>query len=384
MATVEAPFLRLGSGELLRQVLSMYRGQWGLRPLAAASRHCRNAVRAHVRRGIWTCGGTYFKRICVATDCTKSLPVPWTRKLERHTTTLVDGCLVVVAGFEAYEDYTAAVAKVWRFDLVDYKWAPWWALGSWRHHHCSASVGGDVYVVSGTSGIEDDLWAPIEIISPTEEHRMRALTTMNPQVAWHGDLSKRSLPACSALGRFIYVAGGLLRDTWDRYSACDVNRVSRLDTETGEWVNVAPMRNVRRDFSLLAHGGYLYAIGGKQNARGMHYVTTDDDSDASSGEFEEVLEFERYNPERDEWEDLGRILPDHDRYSYSDVAAVADGRLWIICWRRIPQPGSPYAGRSFLARYDAASNTFLEGAEILGDSGGQTGELGNAAAVAAI
>ena len=86
----------------------------------------------------------------------------------------------------------------------------------------------------------------------------------------------------------------------------------------------------------------------------------------------------------DEGEDLGRILPDHDRYSYSDVAAVADGRLWIICWRRIPQPGSPYAGRSFLARYDAASNTFLEGAEILGDSGGQTGELGNAAAVAAI
>ena len=137
-SNVEAPFLRFGSGELLRHVLSMYRGAWGLRPLAAASRHCRNAVRAHVRRGIWMCGGTSLRRVCVATGCTESLPVPWTRNLSDHSMTVAEGRLVVTGGLEGgYVDpslghpggaYSQATPGVWRFDLVDHTWASWWGL----------------------------------------------------------------------------------------------------------------------------------------------------------------------------------------------------------------------------------------------------------------
>jgi len=400
---VEAPFLRLGNGELLRHVLSMYRGRCGLRPLAAASRNCRNAVRAHVRRGIWMCGGTSLQRVCVVNGCRESLPVPWTRQLEHHSMTVAEGCLVVMGGcLDGFVDterfghfggaYSKATAAVWRFDLVDHTWAMGRGLFDWRQKHCSASFGGDVYVVSGSYQITT---RPFEIINPLQhlskssfifERKIRALREANPVVEYHHCILNRVSAACAALGRYVYVAGGARPQYWEseNKACCDMNRLSRLDTETGEWTDLAPMRNVRRGFKLLAHDGYLYAVGGQENVHdfekfneNINYYSSDDEIEEYEFDEMEVLEVERYSPERDEWEDLGRLLPgwrlgdgNRSEYSYSDfssgIAAVADGRLWIMCETRI---------EFVLMRYDAASNTFVRGAVISEDPAGQIGEL---------
>ena len=381
-SNVEAPFLRFGSGELLRHVLSMYRGAWGLRPLAAASRHCRNAVRAHVRRGIWMCGGTSLRRVCVATGCTESLPVPWTRKLSDHSMTVAEGRLVVTGGcLDGYvtdsgTSYLKATSDVWRFDVVDHTWAPWFCLMGWRNHHCSASIGHDVYVVSGSISLVG-YKPPLEVISPIIASKLCHLTCMNSDVEHYDGISDRIGVACATMGRYLYVAGGARPDYWEpeHQACCDTNRLSRLDTSTGEWVELAPMHNVRRNFCLVAYCGYLYAVGGQENVHDteyFNYLSSDDeippveDYDCEF-EFDEmdVLEVERYSPERDEWENLGRLLP---KNRYLDKAAVADGRLWFI-WRNFKDDDP------FLMRYDAASNTFVRGVAISEDPAGQIGNM---------
>ena len=88
--------------------------------------------------------------------------------------------------------------------------------------------------------------------------------------------------ACATMGRYLYVAGGARPDYWEpeHQACCDTNRLSRLDTSTGEWVELAPMHNVRRNFCLVAYGGYLYAVGGQENVHDteyFNYLSSDDE-----------------------------------------------------------------------------------------------------------
>ncbi len=86
--------------------------------------------------------------------------------------------------------------------------------------------------------------------------------------------------AVAAVGGKVYLAGGT-----DNIGRCR-NNTFEYDPVIGEWQEVSPMLVGRSDFSLVAYGDVLHALGGKRNFLGMRPVTR---------------RHEAYDPARDTW-----------------------------------------------------------------------------------
>jgi hypothetical protein len=113
-------------------------------------------------------------------------------------------------------------------------------------------------------------------------------------------------PAAATIGAEVYVAGGFT-------VAGTTNRVFVLASGATRWREVAPMHRARGALSLVALGGRLYAIGGRDNSA-------------------EIGVTERYDPRTGAWTDIA-TMP-HPR---NHLAGFVEGASVCVAGGRLPE-----------------------------------------------
>lgn len=116
-------------------------------------------------------------------------------------------------------------------------------------------------------------------------------------------------PGAATIGADVYVAGGFT-------AAGTTNRVFVLTSGATRWRDVAPMRRARGALALVAFGGRLYAIGGRDNSAQIGVT-------------------ERYDARTDTWTDVA-ALP-HPR---NHLAGFVDGESVCVAGGRTPETSS--------------------------------------------
>lgn len=101
----------------------------------------------------------------------------------------------------------------------------------------------------------------------------------------------------------VYIAGGF--NGQDLLSCAEV-----FDPGTLQWTCITHMQNLRSGVSLLAHHGYLYALGGFSGHNGNGRL--------KSGE--------RYDPLADIWQPIPDML--HPRSNFA--AVILDDHIYVI------------------------------------------------------
>lgn len=161
----------------------------------------------------------------------------------------VDGQILAIGGF----DDTAA------FDLVEARRRT--GIGTWRDlapmptaraNHATAAVGGLVYAVGGVNQA-DMAVNVVEVFHPRSGRWTTGVPLPRPRVA----------AGVAALGGLLYVAGGVVPLANGEYEV--VNSMIVYDPRRRVWRSAAPMPTARDRHRLVASGGYLYAIGGRDD-----------------------------------------------------------------------------------------------------------------------
>ena len=132
---------------------------------------------------------------------------------------------------------------------------------------------GDIYVVGGSDGRalhKFERWI-------ADDKRWEVLERMG---------TKRDELAAAAGGDGkIYVAGGCGGTDRACLASCE-----RFDPATQLWENIAPMKEGRRALSLVAHGRFVYAVGGFD---GKNYLRSVERFDITLGRWESVRSMKR-------------------------------------------------------------------------------------------
>jgi hypothetical protein len=145
-------------------------------------------------------------------------------------------------------------------------------------------------------------------------------------------------PGAAAIGGDVYVAGGFT-------PGGTTNRVFVLAAGAGNWHELAPMRRARGALALLASGGRLYAIGGRDHSL---QIAVPEVYDTASGR----------------WSDLP-AMPD----ARNHVAGYLDGALLCVAGGRTPDTSAA------IDCFDPSTSTWRRHATL------PTGTSGAAAAV---
>ncbi|TWP54329.1 hypothetical protein FKR81_01895 [Lentzea tibetensis] len=194
----------------------------------------------------------------------------------------VGGQILAIGGFDAGDPLVDVVEArrrtgigTWR-DLA----AP---MPTPRANHATAEVGGLVYAVSGFDRT-NTVVNVVEVFHPRSGRWTNGVPLPRPRAA----------AGVAALGGLLYVAGGgvLLANGEDELA----NSMIVYDPRRRVWRSAAPMPTARDRHRLVASGGYLYAIGGRDE-RNQTLTTV-----------------ERYDPRSDSWRTMNpmresRYLP---------------------------------------------------------------------------
>jgi hypothetical protein len=116
-------------------------------------------------------------------------------------------------------------------------------------------------------------------------------------------------PGAATIGTDVYVAGGFT-------AAGATNRVFVLASGAARWRDVAPMHRARGALALVAIGGRLYAIGGRDNSAQIGVP-------------------ERYDPRTDSWTDVPS-MPEPRNH----LAGFVDGVSVCVAGGRTPETSS--------------------------------------------
>lgn len=113
----------------------------------------------------------------------------------------------------------------------------------------------------------------------------------------------RSYPAAAAIGRFIYVTGGLVG------SAGPTARMDVLDTQTGKWFEGPAAPTPRYSHGAASLNGMLYVLGGH-----------------GSGSTNRLSTVERFDPVKNQWSSVAPMASIHHEPAVATVA----GKLCVF------------------------------------------------------
>ncbi|XP_054165203.1 kelch-like protein 20 [Oppia nitens] len=120
----------------------------------------------------------------------------------------------------------------------------------------------------------------------------------------------------AVLNDTIYVCGGYDDNTSKRHNDCEYMTPNSNDSNDSQWHFTTPMSMVREYYQLVAHGGYLYAIGG--------YI----------GNLTDTQTVERYNPLTRQWQPRANLNYKNSEFaaiSYMDKIYVCGGNVKTTC-----------------------------------------------------
>lgn len=159
----------------------------------------------------------------------------------------LDGKLYVLGGFNGRLGITGEVQV---FDLASCTWSAGPALPAPLHHANAAVVGDTLYVLGSLAELEFVPDAAAWSWAPAREATWSALPPMPAAVA-------RGSAAVGAIGRRIYLAGGL--------AGRAVATLSSYDVDTRTWTaELAPLPVARDHACGAVVGDRLYVLGGRQ------------------------------------------------------------------------------------------------------------------------
>ena len=159
----------------------------------------------------------------------------------------------------------------------------------------SAAVDGKIYLIGGM----DNEARPIDRIDRFDPENGILQTLANLPFALHH-------PAVAALGETIYIAGGFsFAPGDDKRQLEEEVRAFAFNARTGILREVASLPEPKSAFELVAHNGFLYAIGGQD------------------GNFRSMNTVERYDPERNMWEPVAPLVfPGNHLTAFSDGSRI--------------------------------------------------------------
>ncbi|XP_076045598.1 kelch-like protein 26 isoform X2 [Oratosquilla oratoria] len=197
-----------------------------------------------------------------------------------------------------------------RYNPQHNKWSTMAPMARERCRFSLTVVGGRLYAVGGASESTDEgggqggggIGPPLEDESPCEAYDPET-DTWTPIPALP---RARTQHASAALGRFLYVTGGLEGD--HVLDSCHA-----LDTATGVWTACAHMPTPRADHCLVTYGGRVYACGGWY-----------EDEASNSRVLVDIIDV--YDPEIDDWTAVTSVPT--PRYHAGIV--VMGARLYVV------------------------------------------------------
>jgi N-acetylneuraminic acid mutarotase len=174
-------------------------------------------------------------------------------------------------------------------------WREMAPLPTARANLATAELGGLAYAIGGLADVDYDV---VETFDPRTGRWSTGLPLPQP----------RGQAGAAALDGLLYVAGGGVVVSPDRFEI--TNSVIVYDPDANAWRSVAPMPTVRERLRLVASGGHLYAIGGR-DADGQALSTV-----------------ERYDPHSDRWHTMSSMS--EARYLPCAVETRVGGRRVLV------------------------------------------------------
>ena len=193
-----------------------------------------------------------------------------------------------------------------------------------------AALGGLIYAVGGYgAGPDEPALAVVEVLDPARNRWTAGSSLPQP----------RGGMGAASLNGLLYVAGGYVAFSPDDYRISTSLLV--FDPRRGAWRSAAPMPTPRDKFRLVAAAGYLYAIGG------------DNDAGAS------LASVDRYDPRSNTWSrqrpmSESRVVPCvvETVVGHRDVLAVIGGA-------QFDAQGNFVGGLSSTELYDLATGRWI-------------------------
>ncbi len=208
------------------------------------------------------------------------------------------------------------VTATFRISTAGSAWEAGPPLPAVISHAGAASIGGDLYVVGGTTGLaaQQTAW---KLTEATGEWSALSLLP-----------APRAELAVVAVGNQIFAIGG-------QDDGIPLNLVSRLPAAGGAWDPRAPMPSTRFGLAAAVSGGRIYAFGGKTNGGVV------------------LTNLEVYDPGNNTWTNQVAQMP---RARYGHNAVEHNGRIWVVGGE--DEQGTPIAEVDV---YEVAQDRWVEG-----------------------
>lgn len=199
----------------------------------------------------------------------------------------------VFGGFTSWDPYLTTTESH-RYDPETDSWTqladmpePW--------THAAMAIDGDyMYFAGGWTNPNDRSFNDSDTIF---EGEAKVLRYHVPTDTWDADTTPlpagRGAGGLARLDRNLHFFGGHERRLVDSdHVDVGTHWVRSLDDPSSEWTELAPLPNPRNHFGSLAHGGYLYAVGGQHLYEDSATTQTD---------------VHRYDPTTDSWTEMAGL-----------------------------------------------------------------------------
>jgi hypothetical protein len=245
-----------------------------------------------------------------------------------------------------------------RYNVASGEWTTMATMDTERSGFMACVLAGEAYVIGGVDG-DWNLFSSVEKYSPSSDTWSAGVPLPEP----------RALCSAVAVSSAIYVLGGLIGENTEPTAS-----VRKLDTTQGTWSRVAPMPGERSECAACVVGTDIFVFGG-----------VDDEGEEQASVF-------KYDTEADSW----IVLAPMPAAEHGHSVNVIDGLIYMtgaggngrgfLRFKPIPEVwttlastlcghwhgatfvlgGSLYAaGGPTMERYDAATNTWKEVANML-------------------
>lgn len=204
-----------------------------------------------------------------------------------------NGDIYVFGGFVSWDPYRTTTDSH-RYDPESDTWTQLADIPEAWTHAGTVIDGDDIYFAGGWTNPNDRSFDDSDTIYEGEATVLRYHV---PTDTWHVDAPPlpegRGAGGFAKLGRNLHFFGGHERRlAKDSHVDVGTHWVLSLDDLASGWNELAPMPNPRNHFGSLAHGGYLYAIGGQHLYEYSAVTQTD---------------VHRYDPATDSWTQMAGL-----------------------------------------------------------------------------